>query len=130
MRYVTLAEAFLLAETVTGIEAHTLIRISQTHLLDSALHAPQESFDERDMYPTIFDKAAILCIRIALNHPLLDGNKRLAWTSMRFFCDVNNTELIFDDQEAIEVMLLVANGSMSAQQLSAHIRRWADTANQ
>ena len=122
MRYITLAEAFGLAEAVTGIDAQTLLRISQTNLLDSALHAPQESLDGQDVYSDIFTKAAVLCTRIASNHPLLDGNKRLAWASMRFFCDINGTELEFENHNAVELMLRVAEGLVSVEELTEWIR--------
>lgn len=122
MRYVTLAEAFGIAEEVTGIDARTLQRISRTNLLDSAVHAPQASFDGQDAYPDIYSKAAVLCARIALNHPLLDGNKRLAWESMRFFCDINGVELEFENNNAIDLMLRVASGLVSVEDLADWIR--------
>jgi len=40
VRYLTLAQAILIAEQVTGIPSDTLIRVSRFELLDSALHAP------------------------------------------------------------------------------------------
>ena len=122
MRYVTLAEAFGLAEEVTGIDAQTLLRISRTNLLDSALNAPQASFDGQDSYPDFYTKAAVLCTRIASNHPLLDGNKRLAWASMRFFCDINGIELEFEDNSAIDLMLRVAAGLVSIDEMTEWIR--------
>lgn len=125
MRYITLAEAFGLAEAVTGIDALTLERISRINLLDSALHAPQASFDGQDAYPDIFTKAAVLCVRIALNHPLLDGNKRLAWESMRFFCDINGVELEFENNNAIDLMLRVASGLVPVEELTDWIRNHA-----
>jgi death-on-curing protein len=79
VRYLTLAEALAIAEAVTGIDATTLARISRLELLDSALHAPQGSFGGEEFYPKFVDKAAVLTMRIAKNHPLVDGNKRLAW---------------------------------------------------
>src|SRR5713101_3320928 len=44
MRYLTLAEALIIAEAVTGLEATTLARVSRLELLDSALHAPEAGF--------------------------------------------------------------------------------------
>ena len=74
MRYLTLAEAFVVAEAVTGIDAATLLHVSRGDLLDSALHAPQAGFADTDFYPSLAEKAAVLCVRIARNHPLPDGN--------------------------------------------------------
>ncbi len=79
MRYLTLAEALTIAEAVSGIDAITLERVAELGLLDSALHSPQAGFGDEDFYPEFVDKAAVLVVRIARNHPLPDGNKRLAW---------------------------------------------------
>jgi death-on-curing protein len=37
------------------------------------------------MYPDVFDKAAVLCVRLARNHPLPDGNKRVAYLALLEF---------------------------------------------
>lgn len=78
MRYLTLAEVLTIGQVVTGIPAHTLARVSRIELLDSALHAPQGGFGDTELYPEFVDKAAVLVVRLAKNHPLPDGNKRLA----------------------------------------------------
>jgi hypothetical protein len=41
VRYLTLAEALIIAEAVTGIDAVVLARASRVELLDSARPAPQ-----------------------------------------------------------------------------------------
>ena len=57
--------------------------VTNLELLDSALHAPQAGFGDVEFYPEFVDKAAVLVVRIARNHPLPDGNKRLAWQPSR-----------------------------------------------
>ena len=52
-------------------------------LADSALHAPAAGFGDTDLYPDFVDKAAVLIVRLAQNHPLPDGSKRAAWVSLR-----------------------------------------------
>lgn len=118
MRYITLAEAFVIAEAVTGIDANTLVHVSRSDLLDSALHAPQAGFGDTDFYPTLLDKAAVLCVRIARNHPLPDGNKRLAWVTMVVFLDLNGVQLHRTDDDAVRTMLAVAAGQMTEEQLA------------
>ena len=46
-------------------------------LLDSALSAPFQSFDNTDVYPSLQQKAARLCFGLVKNHPFVDGNKRM-----------------------------------------------------
>lgn len=112
MRYLTLAEALVVAEAVTGIDAKTLARVARLELLDSALHAPQAAYGDVEFYPQFVDKAAVLAVRIARNHPLPDGNKRLAWQSLTLFCALNGRELAVPVDEAVSTMLAIASGAM------------------
>jgi prophage maintenance system killer protein len=47
------------------------------------MHAPSAAFGEQNLYPDFVDKAAVLLVRLARNHPLLYGNKRAAWVTLR-----------------------------------------------
>lgn len=110
-RYLSLAECFWLTEQVTNTPATTLVAVSRVEFADSALHAPAAGFGDDDFYPHVIDKAAVLCCRIAWNHPLPDGNKRAAWASLIMFLDLNG--LIWEPDppsvdEAEEAMLAVA----------------------
>ena len=121
MRFLTLAEALVIAQEVTGLDAATLSHTSRVDLLDSALHAPQANYEGTDFYPNFFDKAAVLCSRIAHNHALPDGNKRLSWMSLVIFCDFNGWQLHVDKNEAIQMMTELAAGKMSEPQLAQWI---------
>jgi death-on-curing protein len=82
-------------------------------LLDSALHAPQAGFDEIEFYPAFADKAAVLVVRLARNHPLPDGNKRLAWQALTMFCALNGHRLEIPADEAVAMMLTIAAGGIT-----------------
>ena len=101
MRYLGLAEGFIIAEAVTGIPARVLTSISRRELLDSA----------------------VLCVRIAKNHPLPDGNKRLAWMAMVVFLDLNNAILRVDDDDAVQTMLAVASGEINENALTTWLSK-------
>jgi death-on-curing protein len=110
-RYLDLAEYFWLAGQVTGIETTVLAKASRTDLADSALHAPSAGFGDKDFYPDIFEKAAVLTCRLAWNHPLPDGNKRAAWASLLLFIELNDGGWEPDPpdfDEAEEAMLAIA----------------------
>jgi death-on-curing protein len=77
------------AAAVTGLDDRTLITATKLDLADSALHAPSAGSGEQDLYPDFIDKAAVLLVRLAKNHPLRDGNKRAAWVTLRLFIDMN-----------------------------------------
>lgn len=64
----------------------------------------------QDAYPDLFAKAAALLHSLARNHPLVDGNKRLAWLATYVFLAKNDVVLDPDDDEAYELVVAVAAG--------------------
>ena len=52
-------------------------------LLESALSRPFQTFDQKDLYSTPIDKSAALIESILINHPFIDGNKRIGYVLMR-----------------------------------------------
>lgn len=124
-RYLDLAEYLWLAEQVTGVSAETLSGSSRIELADSALHAPAARFGDTEFYPDVMHKAAVLCWRLARNHPLPDGNKRATWAAPLMFIDLNEGRWDpdppdIDDAEA--TMLAVAAGDIDEQTLAEWLR--------
>ncbi len=76
VEYLDLADYVAIAAAVTGLDLQTVMNVTNLDLADSALHAPVAGFGEDDFYPDFVDKAAVLLVRLARNHPLPDGNKR------------------------------------------------------
>jgi death-on-curing protein len=128
VRYLSLAEAILIAEAVTGIDTTTLSHVARVDLLDSALHAPQAGFADEDFYPTLAEKAAVLVVRIAKNHPLPDGNKRLAWQSLRVFLAINGVHFDVSTDDAVSLMLGIAAGDRSQDDVTDWISDHIDPA--
>jgi death-on-curing protein len=87
--------------------------IRDTNALESALAQPRQSFGGTDLYPDIASKAAALCFSLVLNHPFIDGNKRIGHAAMEVFLMVNGQELraLVDDQE--RTILDLAAGQLS-----------------
>jgi death-on-curing protein len=66
-----------------------------------------------EAYTDLFEKAAGLLHSLAVNHPLVDGNKRMAWMCTVVFLDFNGTEMLDVDQdEAYKLVIEVAAGSL------------------
>lgn len=74
--------------------------------------------------PDVADLAATYATGIARNHPFLDGNKRTAWVVSEIFLLKNGYELTASDYDGVEIMLGVAAGSFSENDLAAFFRAW------
>jgi death-on-curing protein len=125
VRYVELADYLAIAAEITGLETPTLIRVTKVDLAESALHAPAAGFGETEFYPDFIDKAAVLIVRLAKNHPLPDGNKRAAWVALRLFIEIDdwtwNTMPTVDDAE--RAVLAIAAGTWNQEDASTWLRR-------
>jgi death-on-curing protein len=123
--YLALADYLAIAAEVTGLDIDTVIKVTNLDLADSALHAPSAGFGDTDFYPDFVDKAAVLVVRLAKNHPLPDGNKRAAWVSLRAFVDVNGWTLSPkpDIDEAEQAVLAIASGEWGEQEAADWLRR-------
>lgn len=122
MRYLTLGEVVELHRAVIeGTGGATGLR--DLAGLESALAQPRATFDGIDLHESLPAKAAALAYSLALNHPFIDGNKRVAHAAMEVFLNLNGLELIaeIDEQEAL--FLALAAGTSSRQQLQA----WLET---
>lgn len=53
------------------------------------VNAPSEQLFGEDLYPTIYDKAAILMINLATKHVFHNGNKRTAIAATHLFMKIN-----------------------------------------
>ena len=77
-------------------------------LLDSAIHAPLQTFDGTPLYPTLLEKAARLGYGLIRNHPFSDGNKRIGAHAMLVFLAVNGVELTYTQPQLSDIILQVA----------------------
>lgn len=75
------------------------IGIRDIGLLEPAVLSCYQSFDGKDLYPTIVEKAARMAYMLCKNHPFIDGNKRIAVTSMLVILRMNSITLRYTQQE-------------------------------
>ena len=95
--------------------------IREYSLLDSSLKSIFQTFDGKELYPSILDKAAQLCYALIENHPFLDGNKRIGVHLMLIFLKINGIELNYTQEELIDFGLKIASGKMKKDE----IKEWS-----
>lgn len=106
--YLTTADLRAIADAVVG---GYIIR--DPGLLESATARPQATVFGADAYPALWDKAAALLHSIAKNHPLIDGNKRLAITAGAIFLARNSVNIDgLNEELAYDLMIAVATGEL------------------
>ena len=76
--------------------------------LSGALHAVFQTFEGKDLYPTLEEKAAHLLYFLVKNHPFVDGNKRIAAILFLWFLEKNAALYGTDDTKRIADNALVA----------------------
>ena len=75
-----------------------------------------QSFDGKDLYPTIEEKAANFLYLIIKNHAFIDGNKRIAATLFIYFLEFYNilyieNKQIIDNNTLVAITLLIAESN-------------------
>lgn len=89
--------------------------------LESAVARPQSGY-----YADLIQEAAALWESLPQNHPFVDGNKRVAVTTMAAFLRVNGYRLEFDDIEAFSFLIgLYETGTLRFKELDTWLRQHA-----
>jgi death on curing protein len=126
MRYLTLTEILDLHTRIIEQSGGTA-GVRDLGSIDSALAQPQMTFAGKDLYPAIESKAAALCFSLVTNHAFVDGNKRIGHAALETFLVLNGFELVSNVDESERVILQLAAGKFTRDQLvqwvTAHIQR-------
>jgi len=121
--HLDLADYLLIAEAVLGVPAERIASWPGIGLAESALHAPGMGFGGVEFYPNTIDKAAVLCVRLARNHPLPDGNKRVAYLALLEFLARNGISWEPTSvDEAVATIEGVAAGRITEHELAEWLR--------
>lgn len=84
-------------------------------LLAPALARPATTVMGTEAYPQLTTKAAALLESVARFHPLIDGNKRTAWTLMVLLLWINGYRHDFSAEEGFDLVVGVAAGDIDLQ---------------
>ena len=90
--------------------------------LKFALAQPRATFADEDLYPSLAEKASALGFSLILNHPFVDGNKRIGHAAVEVFLVLNGFELSAGIDDAERVILGVAAGTISRDEFTKWIR--------
>ncbi len=88
--------------------------------LQAALARPYATFDQNDLYPTSIDKASALFESIIINHPFVDGNKRISYVLMRIILLRDNLDISASQNEKYNFVISASKGEFRYDE----IKQW------
>lgn len=121
MRYLSLAEVLQLHRLIIG-QSGGAPGLRDLNALESALAQPHMTFAGEELYPKLVDKAAALGFSLVLNHPFVDGNKRVGHAVLETFLVLNGMEIIASPDEQEAVILRLAAGDVGRDEFTAWLR--------
>jgi death-on-curing protein len=81
------------------------------------------TFGGEDLYPDVPAKAAALMHSLVLNHPFLDGNKRVGAQAALVFAYGNGWAPVITPRELVEVTMAAARGELDIEPLTIWFRQ-------
>lgn len=121
MRYPTLNQVLGLYLAIMKRSGGSL-GIRDLDALESAIAQPRMTFGGQDLYPSLVEKAAALGFSLIQNHPFVDGNKRTGHAAMETCLVLNGLEINATVDEQEQVILQVASGALSREELTNWLR--------
>lgn len=87
-------------------------------LLESAIAQPQASFGVDFLHAFPFEMAAAYLFHLAMNHPFVDGNKRVGLESALIFLEINEVAITATDEELVQLVLGTTSGKVTKQDIA------------
>lgn len=119
---------YLSAEQILFIHARLIEEtggesgIHDLGLLRSAVSRPQATFDQQELHPDIFFKAAALLESLVNNHPFVDGNKRTGITSTVLFLKANGYQFSAPVEDLAAFTLSIAQGAETLESMAIWLK--------
>ncbi|MDA0265597.1 MAG: type II toxin-antitoxin system death-on-curing family toxin [Cyanobacteria bacterium] len=111
IRFLTLIEVLELHRQIIE-QSGGAFGIRDIGLLESAIAQPRMTFGGEDLYPSLLEKAAALGFSIIMNHPFVDGNKRIGHAATEIFLVLNGMEINASVDEQERMVLAIASGEL------------------
>lgn len=111
-----------------AIEIHSILidrfggskGVRDKDLLNSALNRPYQTFDVKELYPQVIDKAAAILESIVKNHPFSDGNKRTGYVLARLIIMDGDLDIYASQDQKYQLVILVSKGEVNFE----YIKDW------
>ena len=113
----------IISQLKRNVKGDALFGKPRSSAFEASLSAVSQTFDGRDVYPSIAEKAANLLYLVIKDHPFYDGNKRIGALLFVVFLTINdyhltkNGETKISDRALTALALLIAESNPSEKSL-------------
>ena len=91
-------------------------------LLESAIAQPEACFGGQYLHADIFQMASAYIYHLVMNHPFVDGNKRVGLEAALIFLEINNENLNASDEELVDLVLKTTAGQVGKREIAEFFR--------
>ncbi|MGV3605380.1 MAG: type II toxin-antitoxin system death-on-curing family toxin [Planctomycetaceae bacterium] len=97
--------------------------IRDIRLLESAIAQPEASFGGQYLHADVFEMAAAYLYHLVMNHPFVDGNKRVGLEAALIFLEINDATLNASDEALVDLVLKTIAGELGKKDIAEFFRK-------
>jgi death-on-curing protein len=119
---------FLALEEILYLHREQISRFGGSHgvrdmgLLDSAISAPMATFSGAFLQTDLFEMAAAYLYHLVMNHPFIDGNKRVGAIAADVFLFTNGYDLVVDPKKFSDLVFDTAQGKLAKHDIARFLK--------
>jgi death-on-curing protein len=91
-------------------------------LLESAIAQPEASYGGQYLHADLFEMAAAYLYHLVMNHPFVDGNKRVGLEVALIFLEINGVAVEASDDELVDLVLGTTAGQFGKKEIALFFR--------
>lgn len=91
-------------------------------LFDGAINAMFRGFGGYDLYPSIIEKACILCFNIISFHCFSNANKRTGLMCLLLTLELNGVDFVYTEEEMFDIIVRIATNKCSYEDLLQFVK--------
>lgn len=122
MRYLSAAEVIRMnVYIILELSPKEMVGVKEPEALEALIALPKQEVFGKELYPTIFEKAAILLINLIKRHPFFNGNKRTAVIACVSFLKYNNFNLEMSQDSLVQLAVNIATNNTEFEILKKEV---------
>lgn len=112
-------EQILLLHFIVVDETGGMHGVRDNHAILSLEISPKQKVFRKELYPTVFVKAAVYAREIIAQHPFLDGNKRTAMVAASVFLENNTYKVLAKEGEIEKFALKIISEKLDIEKIAS-----------